>query len=132
MLSEILTHFVLVMNQLLFLVVVISFYLPLSSHCFAAALKLFDVHQSIRFMRSCVPGSSSFHMHFKPPFHVLGVSSVVAAVLAEKNVNVKVCFLNYLLLASNNLNLISGLNMHCCSVHDGFMKVSMFDISKKF
>jgi hypothetical protein len=61
---------------------------PFSPHSVAAALKLFDVNQFFRFMHLGVFRASPFLVHFKSFFHVFCVSSVVAAVLTAKNVNI--------------------------------------------
>lgn len=81
-------RFVIVVYQLLFFVVAERFDLSFSSNSLTTALKLFDVNQFFRFMHSGVSCSSSLLVHFKSLFHVFCVSSVVATVLTEKNVNI--------------------------------------------
>ncbi len=81
-------RFVVIRNQLLFSVVAERFDSSFSSHGIATAVKLLDIHQLFRFVYSGVSGSSSPLVHFNAPFHVFCVSSVEAAILAAKNVNI--------------------------------------------
>jgi hypothetical protein len=54
----------------------------------AAAVELFCINDLLRFMHARVSSTVTLLMLFNPAVDVLGVSSVIATILAEKDINV--------------------------------------------
>ena len=63
------------------------FNLSFSLHSLAAAVELLFVHYLLRFMHPRISGALTLLVSSNSAFHVLGVSSVVAAIFAKKDVN---------------------------------------------
>jgi len=61
---------------------------PLSFHSLAAAIEHFYVNNLLRLMHPCVSGASTLLMLFKSIFYIRAVSSIIAAIFAEKDVNI--------------------------------------------
>ena len=78
----------LAVDQSLFLVVAERFDSAFSLHSLTAAAELLHVYHHLSFMRSCISGALALFMLFNPVFQILGVSSVIAAVFAKKDVNI--------------------------------------------
>jgi len=78
----------LAVNQLLFLAVAERFDFAFSLHSFTAAAELLHVYHLLSFMNSCISGASALLVLFNPVFQILGISSVIAAVFAKKDVDI--------------------------------------------
>jgi len=74
--------------QSLFLPVTKGFYFLLSFHSLAAAIERLYVNNLLRLMHPCVSGASTLLMLFKSIFYIRAVSSVIAAIFTEKDVNI--------------------------------------------
>jgi hypothetical protein len=78
----------LAVNQSLFLVVAERFDAAFSFHSLAAAAELLYVYHLLSFMNSCISGALALLVLFNPVFQILGVSRVIAAVFAKKDVDI--------------------------------------------
>ena len=74
--------------QPLLLAVAERFNFSFSLHSIATAVELFHVHYFRRLVHPRVSSALTFFVLFNAMFHVFSVSSVVATVFAEKDVNV--------------------------------------------
>ena len=82
------TILLLAVNQSLFLVVAERFDSAFSLHSLTATAELLHVYHLLSFMNSCISGALTLLVLFNPVFQILGISSVIAAVFAKKDVNI--------------------------------------------
>jgi len=75
-------------NQSLFLVVAERFDSAFSLHSLTASAELLHIYHLLSFMNSCISGTLALLVLFNPVFQILGVSSVIAAVFAKKDVDI--------------------------------------------
>jgi hypothetical protein len=61
---------------------------PLSFHSLASAVEFLCVNNLLRLMHPCVSGPPALLMLFKPISCIRAISSVIAAIFAEKDVNI--------------------------------------------
>ena len=64
------------------------FDLSFSLHSLATTVELLHVHYLLKLMYLRILGALTLSMPFNSPFHVLGVSSVIATIFAEKDVDI--------------------------------------------
>ena len=78
----------LAINQSSFLFVAQRFDFSFSLHSLTAAVELLQVYHLLSFTHSCISRALTLFVLLNPVFQILGVSSVVATIFAEKDVNI--------------------------------------------